>query len=191
MQDFFDPKKTGWLKWSIPYITKLIKGMYELDYQDEELWDKVIGYVEEKHKIPSTLSFITIWECLNSLNQDPKSCKYNKLDAMLANYKKTHYHEDRQWRYSCEEMRRYDIRELIAKREDAVESNYLNRCLATVGREEKSIKGGSSTSMERAKRLQMAKHSEDIFDELVSELLKKKKNLTQICAELECDEMDI
>jgi hypothetical protein len=41
------------------------------------------------------------------------------------------------------------------------------------------------------KRLRIAKYSEELFDEIVDEMLKEKRSLMEMMAELDVDENDI
>ena len=91
MNDGSNPRETGQLRFSKPYITRIIKAMHELDYQDEEIWDKVLGYLEEKKKLSTIMQFVTIWECLVDINTNPRHTKYGKLDNLLVILKKKHY----------------------------------------------------------------------------------------------------
>ena len=40
----------------------------------------------------------------------------------------------------------------------------------------------------KLKRLKMAKFSTDLFDEIISEMMKDKKTIMEMLAELDCDE---
>jgi hypothetical protein len=40
----------------------------------------------------------------------------------------------------------------------------------------------------KLKRLKMAKYSQDLFDEIIEEMMREKKTLMEMMAELDCDE---
>jgi hypothetical protein len=40
----------------------------------------------------------------------------------------------------------------------------------------------------KLKRLKMAKYSMDLFDEIISEMMRDKKTIMEMLAELDCDE---
>lgn len=43
----------------------------------------------------------------------------------------------------------------------------------------------------KLKRLKMAKYSQDLFDEIIEEMMREKKTLMEMMAELDCDEENI
>lgn len=43
----------------------------------------------------------------------------------------------------------------------------------------------------KLKRLKMAKFSTDLFDEIISEMMKDKKTIMEMLAELDCDEEQV
>jgi len=43
----------------------------------------------------------------------------------------------------------------------------------------------------RLKRLRMAKYSTDLFDEIVSEMMREKKTIMEMMAELDVEENDV
>ncbi len=43
----------------------------------------------------------------------------------------------------------------------------------------------------RLKRLKMAKYSADLFDEIIEEMMREKKTIMEMLAELDCEEEQI
>ena len=169
-------------------LFKMCKYFHELEYYDEELWTLLAKDIEQKLRINNMTFFTTFYECLTAINSDPKNPLFKKMDAALKKLTEKHYTADRQWRYSLEDgghMRPWD--ELVANRERADLSQYLIKKAPI----DQSVLEQAKAVEKKLKRLRMAKLSKDLFDEIIDEMLKEKKSLMEMMAELDVDEQAI
>jgi hypothetical protein len=110
------------------------------------------------------------------------------MDAALAKLTDKHYTADRKWRYSLEDggrMRTWD--ELVATRENSD----LSKFVIKKDDIDQSVLEQAKAVEKKLKRLRMAKLSKDLFDEIIDEMLKEKKTLMEMMAELDVDEQAI
>ncbi len=77
--------------------------------------------------------------------------------------------------------------ELIARREEPQVSDYL---IKKAEIDQKVLEQAKAVE-KRLKRLRMAKLSKDLFDEIVDEMLKEKRSLMEMMAELDVDDQAI
>ncbi len=82
-------------------------------------------------------------------------------------------------------MRTFD--ELIARREEPQVSDYI---ITKAAIDQKVLEQAKAVE-KRLKRLRMAKLSKDLFDEIVEEMLKEKRSLMEMMAELDVDDQAI
>jgi hypothetical protein len=82
-------------------------------------------------------------------------------------------------------MRTWD--ELIARREEPKVTDYL---IKRAEIDQKVLEQAKAVE-KRLKRLRMAKLSKDLFDEIVEEMLKEKRSLMEMMAELDVDDQAI
>jgi hypothetical protein len=94
---------------------------------------------------------------------------------------------DRKWRYDAENRRWRTLQELIDRRDETGPEDQKNlkpdvdeRILIQAKEAEKKLK-----------RLKMAKYSNELFDEIISEMMREKKTLMEMMAELDCDDQAI
>jgi hypothetical protein len=110
------------------------------------------------------------------------------LDAPLKKLTEKHYTQDRQWRYTLEDGGRMRTwRELVARREEPQLSDYLIKKAEI----DQNVLEQAKAVEKRLKRLRMAKLSKDLFDEIVDEMLKEKRSLMEMMAELDVDDQAI
>ena len=96
----------------------LMKELDDLDYHDEEIWQKCWDTIGNKKRI-NNLTFLAYFnEMMQRFNTDPKSPFYQKLDGNIAKLKEKHYNSDREWRYNFEAAEFRSIHEIISKREE-------------------------------------------------------------------------
>lgn len=122
------------------------------------------------------------------MNNDPVNPFFKKLEAPLKKLSDKHYTKDRQWRYSLEDggrMRTFD--ELRANRENSDLSKFV---IKKADIDQKVLEQARAVE-KRMKRLRMAKLSKDLFDEIVEEMLKEKRSLMEMMAELDVDDQAI
>ena len=81
----------------------------------------------------------------------------------------------------------YSLDELIAKREDSKQDDVLSG----KGSEDQTMIQRAILAEKKMKRLRMAKYSEDLFDEIVTEMMKEKRTLMEMMAELDVDDEKI
>jgi hypothetical protein len=159
--------------------------MHTLEYYDEEIWNLLVKDIETKLRINNLTFFSTFYEVLTAINNDPKNPFFKKLDGPLKKLSDKHYTKDRQWRYSLEDggrMRTWD--ELIARREEPKVSDYIIKKPEV---DQKVLEQAKEVE-KRLKRLRMAKLSKDLFDEIVEEMIKEKRSLMEMMAELDVDD---
>ena len=98
-----------------------------------------------------------------------------------------HYTEDRKWKYNAESGQMRPIEELIARRDDCrPEDNIVTKSEVD---EQTIIKAREAEK--KLKRLKMAKYSHDLFDEIIEEMMREKKTILEMMAELDATEADI
>lgn len=99
-----------------------------------------------------------------------------------------HYTEDRQWRFTLEDGGRLrSLDELIARREEPQLENYI---IKKADVDKRMIEQAKAIER-RLQRLKLAKLDKNLFDEIIEEMMKDKKSLLEIQAELDVDEQTI
>ncbi len=78
-------------------------------------------------------------------------------------------------------------RELVARRDEPQLSDYLIKKAEI----DQNVLEQAKAVEKRLKRLRMAKLSKDLFDEIVDEMLKEKRSLMEMMAELDVDDQAI
>lgn len=76
-------------------LYKLCKNLHELEYYDEEIWQKLVTDVEQKLRINNLEFFKTFYETLTAINKDPKNPFFQKLEGPLKKLTEKHYTQDR------------------------------------------------------------------------------------------------
>ena len=164
----------------------LAKEFHHLEYYDKELWLLIADTAVHKKKINNTHYWGIVFETLTDLNQDgPLKGLFTDHLAKLV---EKHYTVDRKWRYNIEDggsMR--PLQELIDRREDAKWEDSLIKRAAV---DEKIIEQAREAER-KLKRLKMAKYSTDLFDEIIEEMMRDKKTIMEMMAELDVDESNI
>lgn len=164
------------------------KRFHELQYYDEELWHLIVNDVEKKLKINNSTFFAAFYEAFTEINKDPKNPFYKKLDSVLKVLTTKHYTKDRQWRYSLEDGGKWKSwQELKENRE----SSKLTDFLIKKPEVDQKVLEQAKAVERKLKRLRMAKLSKDLFDEIVSEMIKEKRSLMEMMAELDVDDQAI
>ena len=166
----------------------MCRDLHKLEYYDEEIWTLIAKDVETKVKINNLEFFKTFYEVFSALNADPKNPMFKKLEGALKKLADKHYTTDRKWRYSLEEggrMRTWD--ELVARREETNLSDFVIKKQEI----DQKVLDQAKAVEKRLKRLRMAKLSKDIFDEIVEEMLKEKRTIMEMMAELDVDDQAI
>lgn len=165
----------------------LAKEFHNLRYYDADLWQLIITTAIQKKKINNTHYFAAIHGSMSQMNEDPDSGFKGKLTAQLEELVKKHYTEDRKWRYSLENSDWRSLQEVIDRREDCKKENTF----ITKADTDTEIVEQARLAEKKMKRLKMAKYSADLFDEIIEEMMRDKKTLMEMLAELDCDEEEI
>ena len=107
----------------------------------------------------------------------------------MDEFLKKHYNdnEDRKWRYNVDKAEWRPLQELIDRREDAEITKFRN-VKADV---DETILERAREAERKLKRLRMAKYSKDLFDEIIAEMMRDKKTILEMMAELDADEESI
>jgi hypothetical protein len=165
-------------------VFRLVEGMRTLNYSHEKLDARIIETIMNKKRINNLHFFQSFLRKMRTLNEDPSSPFFQQLDEKLAKYKEKHYTVNRKWRFDWDRMENRSLQELIDRREEAKQDDYVfgrgktdNKMLQNVVEQEN-----------KAKRLRMAKYSEDLFDEIVEELMKQKRTVMEMMAELDVED---
>lgn len=167
-------------------LFNLMQEMDHLEYYDEQIWQHCFQTVSNKKRINNLTFFSYFNEVIRRLNTDPKSPFFKKLDEHLKKLK-THYTADRKWRYDFEGGHMYSLDEMIAKRDTAKQDDFMT----SKGGEDKTLIQKAMEAEKKMKRLRMAKYSVDLFDEIVTEMMKEKRTLMEMMAELDVDDEKI
>ena len=78
----------------------------------------------------------------------------------------------------------YSLHDLIDKREESkIEDHVIKRAEIDM-----KILQVAKEAEKRLKRLKMAKYSADLFDEIIEEMMREKKTIMEMLAELDCEE---
>ena len=86
-----------------------------------------------------------------------------------------------------DEARWKTLEELIERREESKLDDVIIRMKDV----DDSVVQKAKAIETKMKRLRIAKYSQDLFDEIVDEMLKEKRSLMEMMAELDVDENDI
>lgn len=148
---------------------------------------KIIDTAVHKKKINNTHYFHTIYSICSTLNEDPDSGLKGKFTSQLAELVKRHYTEDRKWRYDLEKKDWRNLADVIERRD---ECKFEDQLIKRAEIDEKRLELAKQAE-KRLKRLKMAKYSQDLFDEIIEEMMRDKKTIMEMLAELDCDEEQV
>lgn len=173
-------------------VLTLAKEFNELQWYDEDVWNKIFKTVLSKKYMQNLHFFqehIDIWK---EVNETAISYPTNPFTGQLddkINQMKIYWDNspDYQWRYNWEEKRFRTYEELKAMRNRAKREDFTIR-------ETKVDKAAELRKLEEAKkqkRLQLAKYNEDLFLEVVDEYIKSGKTMLEMMIELDCEEQEL
>lgn len=163
----------------------LAKEFVEIAYFDEELWTKIAETTVQKKKINNTHDFKLIHNALAFANEH--SPLKGKFSSHIDQLFEKHYTSDREWRYSREALDFRPLQELI----DMRDRTGANDQIVTREQIDTEILEKAKQAERKLKRLKMAKYSQDLFDEIIEEMMREKKTIMEMMAELDCDEENI
>lgn len=123
---------------------------------------------------------------LRQLNEEPKSPLFQTLDDDIAALKK-HYTLNREWRYNFATAQMRPYQELVDRREqEARDSVMIGR-----GHTDQTLIKRAVEAERKMKRIRMAKYSVELFDEIVVEMMKEKRTIMEMMAELDVEDEKI
>lgn len=161
--------------------------MEHLEYWDKDIWRRAFDSIKVIKRINNMTFFAYFHKMLRQLNEDPKSPLFQTLDDDIASLKEKHYTINREWRYNYAtgEMRPYQ--ELLDRREE------VDRDAVFVGRGkvDQTLIQRAVEAERKMKRLRMAKYSNELFDEIVMEMMKEKRTMMEMMAELDVEDEKI
>jgi len=158
-----------------------------IQYYDQELWSKIAETTLQKKKINNTHDFKIIHSSLCFLNEDKEAGFEGQFTEQIEKLVEKHYTVDRKWRYCLEKRDWRTLQELIDRRDECKQTDDV------VMREQIDLEilEKAKQAERKLKRLKMAKYSQDLFDEIIEEMMREKKTLMEMMAELDCDEENI
>jgi hypothetical protein len=162
----------------------LVSEFHSLGYYDEELWTKIVDTAINKTKINNTHFWQTIYETMCEMNDDEKCPMYKKLTTKIDELVKKHFTKDREWRYSLEKRGMRSLQDLIDSREESKIDDHLIKRAEV----DEKILVQAREAEKRLKRLKMAKYSVELFDEIIEEMMRDKKTIMEMMAELDVDD---
>ena len=101
--------------------------------------------------------------------------------------KEKHYNGDREWRYNFDQGKMRSLQDLIDRRETAK----IDDMVSGKGAVDQTLITRAIEAEKKMKRLRMAKYSTELFDEIVTEMMKEKRTLMEMMAELDVDDEKI
>ena len=168
-------------------LYELMVEMEHLDYYDQQLWQACFDTIGQKKMINNLTFFSYFNETMQKFNADPKSPFFKKLDSNIESLKEKHYTVNREWRYDFQEGRMRPLDELIARREQAKQDDqYIGK-----GGLDQTLIQRAIEAEKKMKRLRMAKYSVELFDEIVMEMMREKRTMMEMMAELDVDDEKI
>lgn len=140
-----------------------------------------------KKKINNIYRAGYFYETLLKLNKDPNTPMFKKLDEKIETFGKKYFPEDRLWRYNLEEGRMRTLDELIERREESKQDDvYIEQAEV-----DQRIIDQVKAAERKLKRLKMAKYSQELFDEIIEEMMREKKTIMEMMVDLDVDENQI
>jgi len=162
----------------------LANELHDLEWYDEEVWTKIVQTAARKKKIQNLHIFIDLHKHMVMLNNDKDKPFYGKFNGEIDTYMKKHYNQDRKWKYDAEKLHKNSLQDLIDRREEATIDKFALRKAAT----DDSVLELARMAERRLKRLRMAKYSTDLFDEIVNEMMREKRTIMEMMAELDVED---
>ena len=158
-----------------------------LEYYDKDVWQKCFDTIGHKKRI-NNLTFLDYFnKTMRKYNEDPKSPFFQQLDSNIAQLKEKHYNVNRQWRYNFDACEMRPLQELIDRRETSKIDDFQQGR----GSVDQTLINRALEAEKKMKRLRMAKYSTDLFDEIVMEMMREKRTMMEMMAELDVDDEKI
>jgi len=126
--------------------------------------------------------FDTLYKTVRSFDTIEDHPLKGKFTSKLEQFVSKFYTADRKWRYCLEDGGYwYTLKQMQDKREDFDESLHT---ISKADVDERIIEQAKEAE-KRLKRLKMAKYSHDLFDEIISEMMRDSRTLMEMMAELD------
>ena len=121
----------------------------------------------------------------------PYSHLKGKFDKSMESMLERHYYsqENRVWKYDVETRDLRPYQDLIARREENTYDEERN--IRNWNEVDESTIITAREAEKKLKRLTMAKYSLELFDEIIGEMMREKKTILEMMAELDCGETEI
>ena len=102
----------------------------------------------------------------------------------IEKFLEKHYTTNRRWKYCDKRLADRPIHEIVARREEAKIEDYAQN----KDQSDERFMLKAREAEKKLKRLKMAKYSVELFDEIIQEMMKDKKTIMEMMAELDVDE---
>ena len=158
-----------------------------LEYWDKDIWRRCFDSVKKHRDLNNIHMFIFHHQKMRQLNEDPKSPLFQTLDADIASLKEKHYNVNREWRYNYDTAEWRSYKEIKSKRENCKQEDQI---LAR-GSVDQTLISRAIEAERKMKRLRMAKYSPELFDEIVTEMMREKRTMMEMMAELDVEDEKI
>ena len=164
-----------------------MKELEELNWVDEEVYQLCFDTLGNKKRIQNMTFFDFFLNLMRRQNEDPKGPFFKKLDQNIQMMKDKHMNVNREWRYDFALGRMRTYQELIDRREDSkIDDTIISR-----GGLDQTMIQRAVEAERKMKKLRMAKYSTELFDEIVIDMMKEKRTMMEMMAELDVDDEKI
>lgn len=154
---------------------------------DEEILKNTFKTIGQKKRINNLTFFEFFHNLMLRHNRNPESPMFQKLTPNIEAFKEKHYNANREWRYNFDagEIRPYQ--DLLDRRENSKQDEMS----VLKGSVDQTLVARAVEAEKKMKRLRMAKYSKELFDEIVLEMMKSKRTIMEMMAELDVDDEKI
>ncbi len=148
------------------------------------MWTKILDTAIHKNKINNTHYWVTIHQTTKALNEVPDYPLKGKFNEKILELVSKHFTPDRKWHYYLEKAELFTLYNFIEKRDESkLDDHFIKRAEIDM-----KILQVAKEAEKRLKRLKIAKYSSDLFDEIIEEMMREKKTIMEMLAELDCEE---
>lgn len=165
-------------------LYNLMVELEHLEYWDKDIWRRCFDTIQGLKRLNNLTFFAYFHKMMKFLNEEPTSPLFQTLDDDIAKLKEKHYTVNREWRYNFNTAEWRSYQELIDRRENCEQD------AVTIGRGkvDQTLIQRAVEAERKMKRLRMAKYSNELFDEIVMEMMKEKRTIMEMMAELDCED---
>lgn len=167
----------------------LMKQLDAIQWYDKEVWTLISSTGVGKKKINNIYDFEALHTALHKLNTSSVLAPHlnGAFDSDIKYLLEKHYTADRKWKYDAQARRMRPLAEVIARREEAMPDQHVMR----KDDFDEATHMRAREAERKLKRLKMAKYSKELFDEIIEEMMKEKKTILEMMAELDAQESEI